>query len=126
MVPEDLRNNDSCSGSSSVDAAACTGFFGVSLFGNSPLGAGLRGGRWVAGGEVDKGEIDEDAAASFAADRLPFFFVHRHKMNNNNMISWRWNSRGTWKESKNVTQTRRSQLMMLLIRHALRHQNFKS
>jgi hypothetical protein len=44
-VREDLRNGDSCSGSWSVDAAACTGFFGVSLFGNSRLGTGLRGDR---------------------------------------------------------------------------------
>ena len=64
-VLEDLRNGDSCSGSWSVDAAACAGFFGVSLFGNSRLGAGLRGDRWVVKGEVNKG-------ASFAADRLPF------------------------------------------------------
>jgi hypothetical protein len=70
---EDLRNGDSCSGSWSVDAAACTGFFGVSLFGNSRLGTALRGDRWVVGVEVD-----EDAATSFAADRLPFIiFVRR-------------------------------------------------
>ena len=47
-----------------MDAAACTGFFGVSLFGNSRLGTGLRGDRWVV--EV---EVDEDAAAPFAAGR---------------------------------------------------------
>jgi hypothetical protein len=73
VVLEDLRNGDSCSGSWSVDAAACNGFFGVSLFGNSRLGAGLRGDRWVVGVEAD-----EDAAASFAAARLPFIiFVRR-------------------------------------------------
>jgi len=63
-VLEDLRNGNSCSGSWPVDAAACAGFFGASLFGNSRLGAGLRGDRWV--------EVNKDAAASFAADRLAF------------------------------------------------------
>jgi hypothetical protein len=47
-------------------------------------------GAWVAGGGVNEGEVDEDAEASFAAARLPFFFVHRHKMNNKSIISWRW------------------------------------
>jgi hypothetical protein len=66
----------------------------------------------MAGGGVDEGEVDEDAAASFTAARLPFFFVHRHKMNNNSIISWRLEK---MTESKNVTQTRRSQPMKLLI-----------
>ena len=71
-VLEDLRSGDSCSGSWSVDAAACAGFFGVSLFGNSRLGAGLRGDRWVVGVEVD-----EDAVASCVVARLPLIIFVR-------------------------------------------------